>query len=324
MPHDLVKIGTQTRPVPAATATAGEVLEAWLAGRNPRTLRAYAFDLSDFARFAKAPSAEAAVGALFAGGPGLANRRALAYRADLTGRGLASATIARRLSALKSLVKVARLIGRITWTLDVPGPRVQPYRDTTGPGQEGWALIHAEGRQRSRAIDKRNLALIRLLHDRALRRGEAIAMNLADVDLAFEPWGRIAIIGKGKTEPEFLTLNRRTRDALRDWIAVRGPEPGPLFVRLDRAAGKGELAPMTGDSVNRMVRRLSRRAGLAREARAHGLRHQGITRALDKTHGDVRKVRTFSRHAKVETVLIYDDARKDEGGDITRMFDDDD
>jgi len=64
--------------------------------------------------------------------------------------------------------------------------------------------------------------------------------------------------------------------------------------------------------------------GLAREARAHGLRHQGITRALDKTHGDVRKVRTFSRHAKVETVLIYDDARKDEGGDITRMFDDDD
>jgi integrase/recombinase XerC len=323
MTHDLVP----KRPAPGkvpAIASVGDILEAWLAGRNPLTLRAYAFDLADFARFAKAPSAEAAVGALFAGGPGRANRLVLAYRAHLTERGLASATIARRLAALRSLVKLARTLGRITWTLDVPGPKVQSYRDTTGPGQEGWKAIHEEGQRRSRALDRRNLALVRLLHDRALRRGEAVAMNLADVDLTFEPWGRIAIIGKGKTEPEFLTLNRRTRDALRDWIAVRGPEPGPLFVRLDRAADDDQLAPLTGDSVNRMVRRLSRRAGLTREARAHGLRHQGITRALDRTHGDVRKVRTFSRHAKVETVMIYDDSRKDEGGDITRMFDDDD
>jgi integrase/recombinase XerC len=323
MTHDLVKTDPAPAKVPARAAV-GDILEAWLAGRNPRTLRAYAFDVSDFARFLEAPSPGAAAQALLSAEPGFANLLALRYAADLTDRGLASATIARRLAALRSLVRLARSLGLISWSLDVPGPKVRAYRDVFGPGLEGWRAIHREGQQRSSDRDKRNLALIRLLHDRALRRGEAVAMNLADVDLAFEPWGRIAIIGKGKTEPEWLSLNRRTRDALRDWIAARGPEPGPLFVRLDRAAGDGELAPLTGDSVNRMVRRLSRRAGLTREARAHGLRHQGITRALDKTGGNVRKVRTFSRHAKVETVMIYDDARKDEGGDITRMFDEDD
>jgi integrase/recombinase XerC len=323
MTHDLVPIVPDSPKVPAV-ATVGDVLEAWLAGRNPRTLKAYAFDLSDFARFLEAPSPAAAVEALLAAEPGFANLLALRYRSHLTERSLASATVARRLAALRSLVRLARSLGRITWSLDIESPSQQPYRDTTGPGLEGWRAIHQEGQRRSGAVDKRNLALVRLLHDRAIRRGEAVAMDLVDVDLTFEPWGRIAIVGKGRTEPEWLTLNRRTRDALRDWIAVRGPEPGPLFTRLDRAAGEGELARLTGDSVNRMVRRLSRRAGLAREARAHGLRHQGITRALDKTDGDVRRVRVFSRHAKVETVMLYDDSRKDEGGIITRMLDEDD
>jgi len=67
--------------LPAIAST--DIIQAWLAGRNPRTLRAYAFDLSDFARFAGAATPEAAVDALVAGGPAFANRVALAYRADM-------------------------------------------------------------------------------------------------------------------------------------------------------------------------------------------------------------------------------------------------
>ena len=157
-------------------------------------------------------------------------------------RAVPARTIGRRLSALRSLVKLARQLGRITWTLDVEAPRTVPYRDTTGPGGLGQDPCHgrerADGTRRT-AEAKRNLALLRLLHDLALRRGEAIAMDLADVELDFGDVGRIGIIGKGKTEREWLTLNDRTRDALRDWIVRRGPEPGPLFVRLDNAAGDG-------------------------------------------------------------------------------------
>ena len=173
---------------------------------------------------------------------------------------------------LRSLVKLARQLGRITWTLDVEAPRTVPYRDTTGPGREGWAKIHSEARERAKgtrrtAEAKRNLALLRLLHDLALRRGEAVAMDLVHLELDFGDAGRIGIVGKGKTEVEYLTLNERTRDALRDWIQCRGPEPGPLFVRLDNARGDGPLERLTGDSVNRMVRRAAKDAGIERPVR---------------------------------------------------------
>jgi integrase/recombinase XerC len=72
-----------------------------------------------------------------------------------------------------------------------------------------------------------------------------------------------------------------------------------------------------------MVQTLSRRAGLKNRTRPHGLRHQGITRALDLAGGDVRKVQRFSRHAKLETLLKYDDARRDDAGHLAAALGDD-
>jgi integrase/recombinase XerC len=40
---------------------------------------------------------------------------------------------------------------------------------------------------------------------------------------------------------------------------------------------------------------------------------------MPHTHGDVRAVQRFSRHAKVDTVLVYDDARRDLGGDVAKL-----
>jgi len=315
-----------------AIASNADILTAWLSGRSPRTVEAYRFDVSDFARFIGAPSPVAAVEALVSGGPGLANRAALAYRNDMIDRRkLASATIARRLAALRSLVKLARQIGRITWSIDIESPRVTTYRETRGPGLAGWHKIHEKAAEPGKSdVDgkaaKRNLALVRLLHDLGLRRGEAIAMNLDDVDLdaGENGEGQIRITGKGKREPEFLSLTSApARDALREWIEARGNEPGPLFIRLDRAADGEHLERLTGDSVCRMVRRVSKLAKLKREARPHGLRHQAITRALDKTHGNVREVRKFSRHVKLETLMRYDDNREDTAGSISKLLGED-
>src|SRR3954451_12428016 len=96
-----------------------DVPATFLAGRNPRTLRAYAADLEDFARFAGAPSAAAAVESLLSLGQGQANAAVMAYRADLVGRGLTPNTVCHRLAALRSVVRCARLVGRVGWTLDV-------------------------------------------------------------------------------------------------------------------------------------------------------------------------------------------------------------
>jgi hypothetical protein len=40
--------------------------------------------------------------------------------------------------------------------------------------------------------------------------------------------------------------------------------------------------------------------------------------ALDVTGGDVRSVRAFSRHSKLDTLLKYDDRRRDVAGELAR------
>jgi integrase len=74
----------------------------------------------------------------------------------------------------------------------------------------------------------------------------------------------MAIINKGKSGKTKVTLSAPTTAALADWVGARGEWPGPLFVRLDRAA-----------------KALGLRAELAQGTNPHGLRHQGITQALD-------------------------------------------
>jgi integrase/recombinase XerC len=110
-------------------------------------------------------------------------------------------------------------------------------------------------------------------------------------------------------------LPEPTRRALADWLAIRGEEPGPLFTNVDRARkGDGRL---TGAGIWAIVTALGEATG--QTVRPHGLRHAAITKALDATSGDVRAVQRFSRHAKVDTVLVYDDARRDLGGEVAKL-----
>jgi integrase/recombinase XerC len=161
---------------------------------------------------------------------------------------------------------------------------------------------------------RRDRAIIRLLHDRGLRRGEAVGLDLADVDLTE---GTVEILGKGRSQTERLTIGPATVQAMAGWIESRGSHPGPLFVRLD--PGKNLGGRLTGEAVRLIVAGIAKLAGLDRVCRPHGLRHAAITEALDRGR-DVRDVAKFSRHKDVRTLLIYDDSRLDVGGDIARML----
>lgn len=318
MKTELATVKAVPLPAPLSMAPV-DVLSAWLGGRNPRTLAAYSRDVDDFAAFLESPSGTAAVELLLSMSHGDANALALAYRAHLINRGLKSATIARRLAALRSVVKLARTLGRIAWALDVESPKVEPYRDTAGPGENGWRSMLSAAKlaaESCRAKAVRDLALVRLLHDLALRRSEVVALDVASIDLEA---GTVDVIGKGKTQALRMTLPDPTRDALAAWLDIRGADPGPLFVRLDRARDTGELERLTDTAVYQIVRALGTTAGLSRPTRPHALRHQAITRALDATGGDVRTVQRFSRHADTRTLLLYDDRRNDLAGEVAKM-----
>ncbi|HJS43813.1 MAG TPA: tyrosine-type recombinase/integrase [Gemmatimonadales bacterium] len=195
----------------------------------------------------------------------------------------------------------------MAWALDVPGLTAEPYRDTRGPGLSGVRQLLRRVARRRDAKGWRDQAILRLLFDLGLRRGEAAGLDRADLDLEA---GTLDVLGKGRTAMVRLTLPEATPAALAAWLEVRGGDSGPLFLRLDRASRAGRL---TGTSIYRMVRATGSAVGVT--VRPHGLRHTAITAALDLT-GDLRAVQRFSRHRDVRVLSRYDDNRADLVGDV--------
>lgn len=304
-----------TPALPAAvTQLALDIERAILSGRGANTVRAYRADYQDFAAFMELPTGARALEVLVSLDRKLAVSSAIAYRQSLVDRGLSTATIARRLSALRAAVALAHRLGICPWKLEVDVPKVESYRDTRGPGVDGWASVLRIARARATTIKgRRDLAILLLLHDLALRRASVCAIDLADLDLSA---GTVWLTSKGKSDKILRTLPARTRGALADWLTVRGTDPGPLFPALHCS----ERARLTPNGLYKLIRTLGYDAGLSRPLRPHGLRHQAITEALDKTGGDIRRVQQFSGHANPKTLMIYDDARRDDPREIAELI----
>lgn len=307
-------------PAPPAALVLSDLqahlLDAFFAGRNARTVAAYRRDLEDWRTFAGAADMDAAARAILAASHGQANAWALAYKAAMIERGLQPATVNRRLAALRSLVKLGNTLGLVSWKLEVENVPSAAYRDTRGPGRDGVRTLFELAAQPGGSKALRDVAVLRLLHDVALRRGEVVGLDLAHYD---PRRGTVAILGKGRTERQLVTLPPAARAAVEAWIAARGSVAGPLFTSQDRARkGSGRL---TDSAVYRLVRDLGKKAGI--KARPHGLRHSAITDALDRTNGNIRAVRKFSRHKDFNVLVVYDDNRSDLAGDIARLVSED-
>ena len=291
---------------------ASRLVDAFFSGRTAKTVDAYRRDLEGFRVFVGAKSGDEAARLLLSGGHGSANETVLRYRAGLLEKGLSPATVNRRLAAVRSLVKLARTLGLVPWTLEVPSVESRSYRDTKGPGVDGYRRLLAVLDSRVDAKGRRDRAVLHLLFDLALRREEVVHLDLGDVDVEKKT---ISILGKKRTQKETLTVPEPTMAALVSWIEVRGDESGPLFHNFDRA-GKGER--LTGRSIHRLVGELGLEAGLG-VVRPHGLRHAAVTAALDATGGDVRRVQKFSRHRDMRVLVVYDDSRRDFAGEVARL-----
>ncbi len=230
------------------------------------------------------------------------------------GRELAPATINRRLAALRSLVKMGRMLGVIVWTLEVPNLKAQAYRDTKGPGRPAVRAMMERCTARGDRKGTRDFALLRILFDLGLRRGEVHSLDLEHVDLEA---GTVSILGKGRLQRETLSLPSATIEALRAWISVRGTarKPGPLFTSCDNARkGDGRLS---SEGIYKTVRRIGEDIGI--RTRPHGLRHTAITEAVKAAQANgygLEEVTDFSRHASVTTLMIYRDRERNVQGKL--------
>jgi integrase/recombinase XerC len=173
---DLVLARQPTQP--ARRLDTETLIERWQEGRSPNTVRAYGRDLAHFARWSETAGPGEAMTRLLAGTMGEANERLHAYRGAMLDAGLAPSTVNRRLSALRSIVRLGRTFGMVAWTLEVDGVRSKAYRDTKGPGLEGVTAVKRQAAShKSPAKAARDVAIVRVLFDLALRRSEVAALN---------------------------------------------------------------------------------------------------------------------------------------------------
>jgi integrase/recombinase XerC len=303
-----------------------ELYAAFLEGLKPNTLRAYKTDLAAFGVFAGFATAEEAISWLFGlAGPD-ANYTALRWRNDMQAAGLSASSVSRRLAALKSLGKAARMVGACSWTLEVVSPHVQPLRDTAGPGELGWAAIRQVAIKDRTPQGIRDLAIVTLAHNLGLRRNEIASLDLSHVDVETSREHGIEtrrvtavhVLGKGQDERARLSVPLATSRPLADWLDVRGDTPGAFFWRLDRGATE-DRGRLSGEAIRLVCLRLGVAAGLPRVLKPHGLRHCGITACLEANGGNVRQAAKFSRHKNLNTLLHYDDCRRDVFGQMAEL-----
>jgi len=300
-PAPLSRSLTQAGPIGAET-----LIQAWISNRKPGTVRAYRRDLAAIAAWCQM-TPEGFAEALCKAEVGPAHLLVMDYTQALQDQGLAPATIARRLAALRSLTRLARKLGMITWTLDVEGPKVTPLRDSRGPGLEAIAaMLRAAANQLDEVTAARDRALVWLLTAPALRVSEIQTLDLDHID-----GDRLWVMGKHRSERELVTMPAATAKALGAWLQLR-PEldHGAVFVALDRVHHGQRLSTR---SMGRIVRKLGKAAGV--RTWPHGLRHTGITAALDLDQ-PVRAVARFARHRSVATTMVYDDQAADLGGAV--------
>jgi integrase/recombinase XerC len=232
----------------------------------------------------------------------------LRYRRHSIDRKLAPSTINVRLAAIKSLVEMARKLGKTTIDLvDIESIPSESYRDTRGISVEQFKSI-LEAIDPSTSIGVRDYAIMLLFWGNALRRGEIASANIED----FLPQQqKLMILGKGKRAKVAIDLTDSVSCALEEWVNFHPCHaPGqPLITSLSHNCYGARIA---GDSLYRIVQGYAEAAGIERRVSPHRLRHSSITAFLDASGGNLRAAQALSRHSNQNTLTLYDDNRRQE------------
>ncbi|WP_373539934.1 tyrosine-type recombinase/integrase [Chamaesiphon sp.] len=232
----------------------------------------------------------------------------LRYRRHSIDRNLAPSTINVRLAAIKSLVDMARKLGKTTIDLgDIESIPAETYRDTRGISVEQFKSM-LEKIDPSTSIGVRDYTIMLLFWGNALRRGEIASANIED----FLPQQqKLTILGKGKRAKVGIDLTDSVSYALEEWLNFHPyNSPGqPLITSLSHNCYGARIA---GDSIYRIVQGYAEAAGIEQRVSPHRLRHSSITAFLDASGGNLRAAQALSRHSNQNTLNLYDDNRRQE------------
>jgi integrase/recombinase XerC len=268
---------------------------------SPHTVRAYGRDLEEFTDYLRRYYGTGAW--TWQGVDRLAVRGFLAH---LTRRGIGKRSIARALSAVRSLYRYLHLVEIVDANpaRAVGTPRRERYLPKyLDRGQAERLFAAAESAAASgRYAAIRDLAMLELFYSTGMRLSELRGLNHADLDLLSQ---MVKVRGKGRKERivpvgDHAVRALRTYDGARE-IVVRaaGSSADRLAVFLN---ARGQRLSVRGVQtvITRLLAGVGEDAGLS----VHSLRHTFATHMLD-AGADLRAVQELLGHASVGTTQIY-------------------
>ncbi|MFW5751315.1 MAG: tyrosine recombinase XerC [Planctomycetota bacterium] len=279
--------------------TVREAIQAFLhhlaavSDASVHTLRAYRRELERFADWlaVEAPDVR--------GAGELEGNTFRYFVADLAGGGLAPASLARAIAALRSfgrfLITSERLQHNPTSLLRAPrGGRSLPHFLEADAVE---ALLAAP--DRTTLAGRRDAAIFEMLYSTGMRVGELVALDDARIDTIA---GMVVVRGKGRKE-RLAPLGDPACAAFDDYRLVRNARHGR------GEAGRGAFLSLRGHRLSdRDVRRILDKhlatVGLPPKTSPHTLRHSFATH-LVQAGADIRAVQELLGHASLDTTQIY-------------------
>lgn len=151
----------------------------------------------------------------------------------------------------------------------------------------------------------RDRAMLETLYSTGLRVSELVSLNRRQVDLERREF---TVRGKGR-KPRIVFLSTRCVEWLRKYLVERQDNWEPMFIsygrnRTDEDLGLGEKRRLTAYSVEEMVRKAARLAGIGKKVTPHVIRHSFATDLLHNG-ADIRSVQEMLGHASITTTQIY-------------------
>lgn len=164
----------------------------------------------------------------------------------------------------------------------------------------------------------RDRTLLEILFSTGLRVSELAALNKDSINL---DRGEFSVIGKGGKERVVFLSDEAVR-WLVQYIKGRRDSFKPLFIRYQGAvdpSDSGERMRLTPRSIQRILEKCVKKAGLSVKATPHTLRHIFATDLL-MNGADIRSVQEMLGHSNISTTQIYTHITNRHLKDIHKTF----
>jgi len=276
---------------------------------SEHTADAYRSDLAQFFAFAAEHLGQSAE----AFGPDDIDLHTIrAFMGRLHKQGQARASVARKLSALRTYMRYLRREGWIEQ--DPAALAVSPKREVHVPAHlsEAEMLRLLEMPDTSQPLGRRDRAILELFYASGLRLSELVGLDLEDLNLA----GRMArVFGKGAKE-RLVPFNQSAADAVRLWLKDRAvlrsgvaPPVAAGTGRARRVVGEPLFVNfrggrLTGRSVQRLVAHYVHGFSIRFGISPHALRHSFATHLLERG-ADLRAIQELLGHVQLSTTQRY-------------------